>query len=268
MSNFIQIQQPVWRIDPDALRLDIDVDADFRSERDLDLSARSCDNKTASPGTPFDTLDVADCFALHRFHGAAHQLMVVEAPRFERRKRALGDAQFLARKPLDILNPRETVEPDHWPAALHARRSDCQCLFAAGPARLKRRTDAKPLVDEIRFRVDHHLPADAMGAGNTPDQHHFIPGQGSVPDIQLCALAVPFRRHRHERAQRRRRSPLAPDDLSEIARRRAQLEYRHAAPLVLAHPNRFGMIDQGASDDLNDVTQRVGHRSPALQDRA
>jgi hypothetical protein len=121
MSNFIQIQQPVWRVDPDALRLDIDVDTDFHSERNQNFPSRSRDNEPASPGSTFDTLDVADRFAFHRFHGAAHQLMVVEVPGFERRESALGNAQLLARKALDILDPCETVEPDHRPAALHAR---------------------------------------------------------------------------------------------------------------------------------------------------
>ncbi|MBF8301552.1 MAG: hypothetical protein HW394_1922, partial [Acidobacteria bacterium] len=47
MSNFIQLEQPFGRIDPDSPDSDVDLDANARRERNQYFATRSLDDKTA-----------------------------------------------------------------------------------------------------------------------------------------------------------------------------------------------------------------------------
>jgi hypothetical protein len=190
MSNFIQVQQPVGRVDPDALCSNVDLDADLRGQGNQDLSAPPDYDEPAAAGTALYPIDLSDRFTLHRFHGAPYELVVIEATRLEGLQLPFGHPQFLPCEPLHIFDPRESFEPYNRPAALYAGSADCQRRIAGGTARLHRGASPKPLADEIRFRIDHDLPADPVRPGNTPDQHEVFPGHALNPGYR----AAPARR--------------------------------------------------------------------------
>jgi hypothetical protein len=77
MSNFIQVQQPFGRIDPDTPGRRVDVDADFGGERNEHLAAAAAHNEPAPSCPSLDALDVADRLAIDRDDRTAHELMVV-----------------------------------------------------------------------------------------------------------------------------------------------------------------------------------------------
>jgi hypothetical protein len=176
MSNFIQIKQPVWRVDPDALRRHIDLHADLRSQRYQDLASTPAYDQSAAADAAFHTLDIAEYLAVNRFYCAAHELMVIVVARLECLERLLRHPKLLSREPLNVLYAREPFEPDDGPSALYANGAHREDLFTGLPTRVQRRADPKPLVDEISLGIDDHLPSNPVRPGNTPDQHQVLPG--------------------------------------------------------------------------------------------
>src|SRR6266545_4866573 len=78
-----------------------------------------------------------------------------------------------------------------------------------------------------------------------------------VANIQLCPLAVLLGGQRNQRSERGSGTPLPPDDLSHVARRRRQRVDRHASPLVLGHAYCIRTIDERARDHFNHGPDRV-----------
>jgi hypothetical protein len=84
MSNFIQLEQPLRRRDPDLAPAHVDLDADVDRERDQQFPARALDHQPATPRAALHPDDSADGGAPRRLDHASNQLVLVVAARFER----------------------------------------------------------------------------------------------------------------------------------------------------------------------------------------
>src|SRR4029434_10734590 len=101
--------------------------------------------------------------------------MVVIRTIAKRLQRLLGHAQLDAGQPLDVLDPREPVEPDDRTDLLHAHRVYRQALDALPRSAPERAAWLEPVFDEISFRRDDHLAPDAVRTRDAANQHHLVP---------------------------------------------------------------------------------------------
>ena len=192
MSNFIQFQQPLRRIDPDLLVRDVDVNADVNRQRNQDLAARPVDHHPACAGAAFNLRDLADNIAGCRLHRASHELMLVVGARLQRLKRLFRDPQLETGEPFDILDSREAFKADHRPSVLHTERCDREPLVPSRGTRPYGRPFGKSLVDKIRFGIDHDLAAKTMRARDAPDQSHVVPiGDRGLGTGDCCQSTPP-----------------------------------------------------------------------------
>jgi len=83
ISNFIQIQQSVRRINPDPLCRHVDIDANLGGQGYQDLTATAAHDQPAPADAAFHALDLADPIAVDGFNGAADELVMIIAARFE-----------------------------------------------------------------------------------------------------------------------------------------------------------------------------------------
>ncbi len=150
-------------------------------------------------------------------------------------QRLFRHAQLVPRQPLRVrhrVGTRRTPAPACVrPAAPDVTVSGSHHSRDPGP---HDRPDCEPLLDEVGLGVHHHIAAQPVRPGHPPDQHHRVPGcrrrrsrvprpPEAEPPSPECraARASPclFGRQRHQRAQRRGRPALTPDDLPHVARR-------------------------------------------------
>src|SRR5262245_54034683 len=136
--------------------------------------------------------------------------MLVVSPRLQRLKRLLWNPQLDSRQPLDILDPGEPFEANHWSSVLHAHRRDREPLAAGRGARPYSLTLGKSLLHKIGFGIDHDLAPKAVRTRDASHQGHVLPirdwglgigdwrhtftqvlsPQTLVPNVQLRPLSV------------------------------------------------------------------------------
>ena len=180
MSNFIQVQQPLGRVDPNALRGDVDLDTDLRGQGYQDLSALPAHDEPAAADAALHALDASERLTPHRFHGASHELVVIEPPRLERLQLLLGHPQLLPRKPLHVVDPRAPFEPDDRPPALRAWRTEVEATRVKGYA-----------VDEGNYIKGVTVIAAPVGSGSERVSHVVVAAglTEQVRDIGVDRLA-------------------------------------------------------------------------------
>ena len=121
MSNFIQLEQPFGRIDPDSPRAYVDIDANVLGKRNQYLATLTPHHKPAAAGAALDAADEPHLGASRRFNHAADELMLVVATRPERKEQRFRHSKLQPRQPFDRLDARQPFETNHRTAVLHPR---------------------------------------------------------------------------------------------------------------------------------------------------